>query len=300
MSPARSDGAWPGCHGVRVEGATIAIGAFHGIPLASATVRYGDVDLPDGEQLWSQNGEAAAMFRRPDGRLVLAGPNAAALEFDPRDGSVTIAPGDDAVQRQLVASFGLPLLLHGLDVLLVHGSSCARDGKAIVVCADSGSGKSSVLVRLVDEGWSSLSEDVVTIDLRGDKAQVWPGPPWVRVAHGEPGPRDMACAFESADKTAWDVSAVQATGPVELERVVLLEAPGGDAPALDAMSRADALRALARHAVWLQDPDDRGRELFGRVAKLLTKAPAVRLRLPRRDEWRDSVPEMVTAGTFST
>jgi hypothetical protein len=264
--------------------------------LAFGTIRYATVAPPDGTRLWSQNGEAAALFRRDDGRLVLAGPTAAALEVEPRDATITVAPGDAAVQRQLVASFGVPLLLHGLGVLLVHGSACARADDAIVVCADSGSGKSSVLVRLVDDKWRSLSEDACTIDLRdGQSPRVWPGPPWVRVAHGEPGPGDTGVAFESADKTAWDVAAAQATAPVELKRLVLLEPPGGDAVVLAALPRADALRALARHAVWLLDPTDRGRRLFDPVAKVVARVPTVRLRLPRRDEWRDALPDLLEA-----
>ena len=300
MSPTRNGTRWPGCHGVRLAGDSIDLGTSSGVPLAFATIRYGEVAPPTGKRLWSQNGEAASMFRRDDGRFVLASPRASALEIDPRDASITVGPGVDAVQRQLVASFGLPMLLHGLDVLLVHGSACARGDEAIVVCADSGSGKSSVLVRLVDEGWRSLSEDVCTIDLRDGRPRVWPGPPWVRVAHGEPGPRNGARAFESEDKTAWDVSSAHAEGPVDLTRVVLLEAPGGDAPEMDGLRRADALRALARHAVWLQDPDDRGRQLFDPVARLVGKVPAVRLRLPRREGWRDDVPELVLAGAAST
>lgn len=288
---------WEGCHGVRVDGVSVDVGVCQAEPLARVTLRYGDVAAADGTRLWSQEGEAAALWRRDDGRLVLAGPTATALEVDRRDATITLAPGDPVVQRQLVASFGVPLLLHGLDVLLVHGSACARGGEAIVVCADSGSGKSSTLVRLVDEGWTSISEDLCAVDLSGARPRVWPGPPWVRVAHGEPGPSGAPRAFDSDDKTAWDVSATQAADATDLTRVVLLEPPGGDTPVVEAMPRAEALRALARHAVWLEDPEDRGRQLFGAVAAVVAKVPTVRMRLPRRDEWRDAVPELVIAAT---
>jgi hypothetical protein len=82
--------------------------------------------------------------------------------------------------------------------------------------------------------------------------------------------------------------------------VVLLDAPGGDEPEIDGLRRADGLRALARHAVWLQDPDERGRQLFDPVARVVAKVPAVRLRLPRRDGWRDAVPQLVLAGASVT
>jgi hypothetical protein len=296
MSPSGNDAAWSGCHGVRVDGDSIDLGTSRGDPLTTGVLRYDNVAPPTGTQLWSQDGEAAALFRRDDGRLVLASPRAAALEVDPRDATVTVAPGDPGVQRQLAASFGVPLLLHGQDVLLVHGSAAARGDDAIVVCADSGSGKSSMLVRLIDDGWRSLSEDLCAIDLRDpQRPRVWPGPPWVRVAHGEPGPVGTEVAFSSADKAAWDLAAKHAAGPVEMQRLVLLEPPGGDATTRDVMSNADALRALARHAVWLLDPAERGRRLFDPVAKVASRVQSVRVRLPRRDGWRDSVPGLLGA-----
>lgn len=299
MSPTRSDTTWPGCHGVRLSGDAVDVGMCSGEPLAYATASFGDVAPADGVRLWSQAGEAAALYRRDDGRLVLTGPTAPALEVDPRTTTITIAPGEPAVQRQLVASFGVPLLLHDLGVLLVHGSACAR-GDAVVVCADSGSGKSSMLVRLVDDGWFSLSEDLCTLDLRSGQPRVWPGPPWVRVAHGEPGPRGATRAFESSDKTAWDVSARQAPTAVRVGRVVLLDPPGGDETLTEMLPVSAALRALARHAVWLEDPDERGQQLFGPVAEFVTKVPAFRVRLPRREGWRDTVPALLGSDAFAT
>lgn len=301
MSPTRNDPTWPGCHGVRLDGDAIAVGVCAGEPLADATVRFGEVaSVGAATRLWSQPGEAANLFRRADGRLVLTGPTAPALEVDVDAATITIAPGELAVQRQLVASFGVPLLLHGLGVLLVHGSACARDDDAVVVCADSGSGKSSTLIRLVDDGWRSLSEDLCTLDLRDGRPRVWPGPPWVRVAHGEPGPRDATPAFDSSDKTAWDVSARQAPTAVPLGRVFLLEPPGGDETFTETLPASAALRALARHAVWLEDPDARGQQLFGPVAELVSRVPVVRVRLPRRDGWRDGVPALLGSEAFAT
>jgi hypothetical protein len=300
MSPTRNGASWPGCHGVRLDGPPMHLGVSSGVPLAFATIVLGDVAPADGTRLWSQPGEAATLARRDDGRLVLSGPTATALEIDRRDAVITVAPGDAAVQRQLVASFAVPLLLHGHGVLLVHGSACALDGDAIVVCADSGSGKSNVLVRMIDDGWQAISEDLCAIDLRGDTTCVWPGPPWVRVAHGEPGPRDGSITFESSDKVAWDVSGSQATEPTKLARIVLLDPPGGDVAETAVLTRPDALRALARHAVWLEDPDQRGRRLFEPVARVVSKVPVVRLRLPRRAEWRDAVPESLRATASAT
>ncbi|HVV38243.1 MAG TPA: hypothetical protein VHC63_16665 [Acidimicrobiales bacterium] len=295
MPPTADDVNWPGVHGVRLTGEPIAVGYGSGTPLTSAEVRFGVVAAPDGDRLWSQPGEAGALFRRPDGRFVLTGPTGPQLEVDVPEATITVAPGKDAVQRQLVASFGVPLLLHGLDVLMVHGSACVYGGEAVVVCADSGSGKSSVLVRLVDEGWQSVSEDLCVIDLRPARPQVWPGPPWVRVHHGEPGPVGVDQAFTSADKDAWDVSATHATAPTAVARVVLLDAPGGESPVIEPLPHADALRVLARHAVWLHEPADRGRHLFGPVAKVASSVPAVRVRLPRRAGWRDGVAAVLAS-----
>jgi NAD-dependent oxidoreductase involved in siderophore biosynthesis len=304
MSRIHKERPWAGCHGVRVEGEPVGVGSAFGTPLATATVKFGPLEEAEGTVLWVQHGEAGpsddrrivdrVLARRPDGRLLLSGSDGPVVEVDQSTATITIDSKDDVVHRQLLAAFGLPLILNDVGALMVHGSACALGDETILVCGESGSGKSSTLVRLVDAGWLAVSEDVCAIDLNAPGGPVvWPGPPWVRIGRDERGPRGCDALFEQIDKTAWDISHVQTTEAKRLSRIVLLDAPGGVAPQLRQLTRADAIRTLARHAVWLEEQDERGRRLFELVTALAARVPAFRMQLPRNDRWTENLPDLL-------
>ncbi|HUR79004.1 MAG TPA: hypothetical protein VMZ22_13735 [Acidimicrobiales bacterium] len=298
--------SWTGCHGVRVDGDAVGFGRVNGTPLATVTVRRGEVAPPDGTQLWSQHGQAVVsdehievareLHRRSDGRLVVSGSHKPFVDVDVRNRLIVVGEGTDSSQRQMLASFALPLVLHGTGALLLHASACADRAGATVICGDTGVGKSTALVRLANAHWQAVTEDICSIDLRGDTPHVWPGPPWVRLARGTGGPGGSEVLFESGDKTAWDIAPRQPAGPVPIARIVVLDPPTGEVLRADEISATDAIRSLARHAVWLGEPDERGPSLFGRVARLTAKVPAYRVRLPRGDVWTNAMSDLFAAG----
>src|SRR3546814_5042791 len=51
----------------------------------------------------------------------------------------------------------------------VHASCVALDGRAVLLMGASGSGKSDLALRLIDRGWSLVSDDYVTLESRGGK-----------------------------------------------------------------------------------------------------------------------------------
>src|SRR3546814_11301183 len=51
----------------------------------------------------------------------------------------------------------------------VHASCVALDGRAVLLMGASGSGKSDLALRLIDRGWSLVSDDYVTLECRGGK-----------------------------------------------------------------------------------------------------------------------------------
>jgi hypothetical protein len=287
----------------------VAFGTSHGRPLADATLRFGPVGgVDDARRLWSQHGAAEVrgrhlevdrtLYRRPNGAFLLTGNPGPFVEIDQTSSTITVDEGDVSVQLQLLAAFAFPLILHATASLLVHGSACARDDQTLVICGDSGAGKSSLLVGLVDAGWTAVTEDLCTVDLRGEQPMVWPGPPWVRIAHGRAGPIGARPRFETGDKTAWDIASVQAREPRAVTQLVLLDTPGGEAPMVEAVAGSAAIRDIAHHAVWLGEQDERGRRLFRPTAEMATRVPTVRLRLPRHESWLDSVPELLASNGF--
>lgn len=60
----------------------------------------------------------------------------------------------------------------------LHGSAVERNGQAIAVLGQSGSGKSTAVLALLDRGWRLLSDDLLAFTGNG---QVIPGPPFVRL-----------------------------------------------------------------------------------------------------------------------
>jgi hypothetical protein len=296
---------WPGCHGVRLVGEPVDLGTSAGSPLAEATIRFGAVAVGDSDHLWTQHGEAVVdgehfevdrvMRQRGRGAYVLTGSGGPTMEVDQDAATITIEDGDEAVQLQLLATFGVPLILHTTDALVLHGSACALGDRTIVVCGESGSGKSTLLVGLADAGWTPITEDLCAVDFRPQTPHVWSGPPWVRIGHGKPGPVGSAQRFGSAYKTGWDIAASQTPVPRPITHVVLLDAPGGGDALLEPVPAAVAIRRLAPHGVWLGDQDELGRRLFGPIADLVAKVPAFRLRMPRSDSWLDEVPGLLAA-----
>lgn len=294
---------WTGCHGAQLLGdASIQIGACTGDPLAEVHVEVGEVGELEGRggaELWSLDAEVETrsgrviahqrLMRMPDGDLVMRTNRGAALRAHLEPEELTVQGPDAGTIAQLVASYGIPLVLARRDVLFVHGSACARGDRSVVVVGPSGSGKSSLLVRLVENGWNAVTEDVCALDLRGRLPAAWPGPPWVRRLRGEPGPLGSAPRFETEDKIVWDTAPCHASAATPVGVVVVLEA-GCERPAgPDVMARGEAFREIASNSVWLGAPEDRSRALFERVARVSAAVTVVRLSLPRSPSWLDGV-----------
>lgn len=284
---------WKGCHGVRLAGDIGDWGSCTRPPVLDAQVAFAAVADPQCEPLWVQrtvvDGEVIerSLHRHTDGQFVVAGSRGTRMSVDTRTNQVIVDDGPPFVQRQLVAAIALPLLLHRRRVLVVHGAAIARDGKAVVICGVSGAGKSSSMVALYNAGWTPLSEDVCSITVDGERALVWPGPPWVRVLHGEPEPLDAALLSERGEKKAFSIASRLASDPLPIERVVLLDSPGGDQAEDVSLAAGNAIGAIEPHAVWLTAPEDRSAALFPLLAALVTRVGASRLRLPREAAWRD-------------
>ncbi|HZN14855.1 MAG TPA: hypothetical protein VFB78_11335 [Acidimicrobiales bacterium] len=297
---------WTGCHGVRLADCALDVGQVSGTPLLDAEVRIEAVTDAPGVELWRLDMDVVTaegvvsvdqrLYRQPDGSTLVRSTSGQSVAVDAPTGRIAVDGRDDGVRLQLLTTFGLPLVLAEAPVLIVHASACWREGGAVLICAESGRGKSSALVGLTAAGWRAVSEDLCVIDLRADPPVVWPGPPWVRRAHGLAGPAGSAPRFDTPDKTAWDIAPWQVDGPVELSQLVFLDQAGGSDVVDVAVSAPEAVQLLARHALWLGEPDDRGRRLFGPAVDLAARLPARRLRFPVSDLWLDRLLEVLAPG----
>ena len=85
----------------------------------------------------------------------------------------------------LPAAQAFPLLEWGLNwcvsthchqYLIVHGGVVERDGRALVLPAPPGSGKSTLCAALVARGWRLLSDELALVDLSGQTVTPMPRP----------------------------------------------------------------------------------------------------------------------------
>ncbi|MGH2759726.1 MAG: hypothetical protein ACRDKJ_09185 [Actinomycetota bacterium] len=294
--PERPDPKWSGCHGVRLGPQALAegYGRAVGEPLVDAELTHGPVGEAGRHELWHLAGELTVagervsydqrLTRHDDGSYRLHA-QGAGLQIDPRENHLILETDRESLARQLVTTYGIPLLLLGHPALTLHACAAIPPGEeaAIVVCGTSGTGKSTLTVGLLTAGWTAVSEDLSVIDLRHDSPTVWPGPPWVR-RDGE-GPPGSVPRFTTADKTAWDIAPWQVARSTPIQRIVFMDRASGDSVAWEPLDRADVIPRLVRLTSWLGDPSERANETFTACVRVAGAAPAARLRLPVGDDW---------------
>jgi hypothetical protein len=203
--------------------------------------------------------------------------------------SVAAKEGNTQVVLEALASIVLPLVAQRSGSLVLHASAACVEGSATMLCAESGSGKSSLLMGLVTAGWEALSEDQCVIDLDLDgRHRVWPGPSWVRLKYGAALPPLVAGQeprFQAVDKVAWDLGKRVAHAPAVLDRIVVLEPPGGKKLVWEPLPEAEAIGALTNHATWFQRQDAYAPAVLPRLVKLGMSVPGFRMRIPRQPDW---------------
>jgi hypothetical protein len=243
----------------------------------------------------SLNGGAIAydqrLTRRDDDSFVLT-TEGAALLVDRDAGALVVDAPTESWARQLVTTYGLPLLIEETPALVLHACAAVPPGadSAHVVCAASGTGKSTLLAGLVSAGWQAVSEDVSVIDLRGPEPVVWPGPPWVRSRDAMiPG---ASVRFESADKRGWDIEPWQVDGPVPVARIAFMQ-PAGTPAVWRPIEAGGAIARLVGSTIWLTEPGRRGPRTFGRSADVAARVAAAEIRVPVAQDWVANVERLL-------
>jgi hypothetical protein len=249
----------------------------------------------------------AEMWRQPQGELWFAmtamdGDDECVileLSVDERSGCVAIATpeGNEHALFEGLGSVALPTLAQSHGSLVLHASCCSLKGRATLITALGGSGKSSLLAGLVAAGWEALSEDQCVIDLSGRSPMVWPGPNWVSLSHEVSVPQPIRTVrFSAQAKVAWDLDPWTRRAPAQLSRIVVLEPAGGREPVWERIEPGMMIGVLARQTPWHQEHDRFGQEVFGKLVDVAARVPCHRLRLPRSPQWLPRAMALLTGG----
>ncbi|HYZ93325.1 MAG TPA: hypothetical protein VFA34_13200 [Actinomycetota bacterium] len=268
-------------------------GRSAGTPVLEAELVNATVGAPEGRELWHLAADVELprgpvrveqrLTLEADGSYVLVADDSS-LRVDP-GGTLTLQAPRESMSRQLVTTYGVPLLLHGRKTLVLHAcGAIPPDGDgAVIVCGPSGAGKSTLLVALIAAGWRAISEDLCVVDSREPSPVVWPGPPWIR-RDGD-GPEGSYARFRTAEKTAWDIAPWQVDRAAPIQQLVFMEHAAGDTIKTEDVDRADSVSHLARLTAWLGESSLRAAATFAPCVQLAGSAMATRVRFPVSDDW---------------
>lgn len=186
----------------------------------------------------------------------------------------------------------------GVDVPVLHAAAVVGRAGAAILCAASGTGKSTLAAAAACRGWTLASDDLAPILTASDPEVV----PYPRPVTLRPGGRDVLAgrlpahlaAAESAAGSWYvapgDLGAVAPDRPVVLCHVVAVER--GRAPSLTPLSRAATLHALATHCVTLADDPSGHLHRLEQVARVV---PGSRLVVDPELRALDLVAEVIGA-----
>lgn len=203
------------------------------------------------------------------------------------------SPAD--LESVVLGGMGLATVLMLRGHLLLHASAVVLPtGGAVAVVGQSGQGKSTVATLLCGAGALMVTDDVLRVDLPGDRALVRLGSTEARLRETA---RVAAPAGRARRETADGRSAVALAGAgsdeVPLD-VVVVPYPdrGADEVSLERHTRADALLLLSsfpRLVGWVDPPTSA--QQFRHLGDLVRRVPVVTARLPWGPPFRPDLGE---------
>ncbi len=230
----------------------------------------------DGRIVWSVDAD-------PERGFLMQAHDLATMLVSPDGLSVRCAPSracTDGGWSTLVPAQALPLAatLRGLEML--HASAVSIDGRALLFCAQQGTGKSSLAAQLVLRGAGLLGDDAVAID---DDRVAHPSTGAVHLRSTELARLDDADrnALGIAKAVRFDGRAVGGVSPAPaapIEAIYLLEHSTAT-PAIEALHAVDPKQLLAAtFNLSVRTPDRLLRHLDF-CAELARLVPVFRLRI---------------------
>jgi len=214
-------------------------------------------------------GEHAVFVLSPDRRQV--------------DWSVASGNGGGGSDEAAVQRFLLDTVLWwtamSLGFDLLHASAVKLPEGVVAVVGESGAGKTSVAIELMERGGVLYADDVLAIRRLGSEVVVYPGPALMnvprRLLSSMNGRGRELAHFPDQDET-WMSIEHTATGPEPLEAVFVLDRQGRGEPRVERLDPSPF--TLMAHAWGIQSTGPRARQSFENYAELSRGTPAYHLR----------------------
>jgi hypothetical protein len=165
-----------------------------------------------GDPVWSsQIGPDCAFYTDGDRHIADWG----TAKFDIAEDHVTVAANENDISLQLLLFpvWAALLSMRGRDAL--HGAVVERDGRGLAIFGESGHGKTTACLRLIDMGWRLVTDDLITFD---DSGKALVGPPFMRLRADRA--TDRVAAPDGAGKFRFLPPLTES--PVELTGAIIL------------------------------------------------------------------------------
>lgn len=189
----------------------------------------------------------------------------------------------DDLRSYLVGSIlGVLLLQRGAFVL--HGSVATRNGHGVLVLGDRGSGKSTLVASMIDEGWHVVADDKAVVELE-ERAEVRSGPPIVKLAPESASQLETSLA---PDSTVLDTGkriyrVPTHSEPCTIDRIYCLAETDGP-PSVESLPPAERVGHLLGdlYQTWIVSAMGDHGPRFEDCAAVARQVPVKRLGYPRR------------------
>jgi hypothetical protein len=220
-------------------------------------------------------------------------------------GEIIVQPKEGAGEqevRNLLLGWGLGSVLLQRRRLPLHGSAVSIGDAGIIMCAPSGTGKSSLAAALLKRGHKLLDDNMAVVDLLQGFPQVYPGFPEIKLrgeileALGQPlvKLRPNQPVFQ---KFSLDVRDYFHPQPQPLRKIYCLTAGGGAQFSLTPLAGGAKFDALMKNIFCLRFMKGSAilASLFQAVRNLAENIPVVQVHLPeqspRWDDWAGRLAE---------
>ena len=227
---------------------------------------------------WGPGGNRFELVSR-ERTLLLSWTVSGAFEIDPAAGWIGVLTPEFSEHR--LASTVIPLLLAERGDLVFHASAVAVGGRAVLFCAPSGRGKSTLALQAHRLGHGVLSDDGAVVEV-GRGGTAWPGLHGVVVEEaGGAGTRTGAVEARSPMSRRRRLRMLAADpdcGPAPVAAICELTERGDDL-SVARLSPVEAVPALD-HCLIHAGGSGSLRRAFSLLARLVERTPVFRVAMP--------------------
>ena len=189
--------------------------------------------------------------------------------------SIQRPPSPGSMLDWMILDMTTEAVTQAVDLVCVHASAAALDGRAILLPAPPEHGKSTTVAGLVRAGWDLLTDEAALFDLRDDLLHPFPRPMMLSEASmaALPGLVDsLPSSYEAFRRldyhlTADDLRPGALGSPARVAFVVFPSYAPGRTTELVPLARSEALIEMVRGTFNMQRVGGKGIETLGRVVR---------------------------------